>query len=189
MPADAGHALVVGGTGMLAGVVRDLAGQGWRVTVLARRASDAFAGEAHIAGYDCDYHDEAAFSAALAQAIRAHGPITLAIAWFHTLKICAPRRLAEAVGAADAPGRYVQVLGSAVADPARPDRLATAAGVAEGLAGCALRQVVLGFQIEDGRSRWLTNTEISQGVLAAIAADAPLRVIGVTEPWSARPAG
>jgi len=35
----AGHALVVGGTGMLAGAVRGLVQRGWRVSVLARRAS------------------------------------------------------------------------------------------------------------------------------------------------------
>lgn len=183
-----GHALVVGGTGMLAGAVSSLAGQGWRVSVLARTASQAPASE-WVHGWDCDYHDEAAFRSAVTAAVGRNGPIALAIAWFHTLKIPAPRRLAEAVGAPEAPGRYVQVLGSAVADPARPDRLATAATVAQGLPHCRLRQVVLGFRIEGGESRWLSNEEISTGVLEAIAQDAPLSVIGVTSPWSARPGG
>lgn len=188
MTADAGHALVVGGTGMLGGAVRALSADGWRVSVLARRAR-AFAEEIGVSGFDCDYHDEAAFTAAVAEAARANGPIALAIAWFHTLKIEAPRRLAEAVGGPGAPGRYVQVLGSAMADPARPDRLGFAASIVEGAPHCQLRQVVLGFQLEEGGSRWLTNAEISRGVLAAVASDAPLSVIGVSEPWSARPGG
>lgn len=183
-----GHALVVGGTGMLAGAVSRLAGQGWRVSVLARRASQA-PPSASVRGWDCDYHDEAAFRSAVTAAVARDGPIALAIAWFHTLKIPAPRRLAEAVGAPEAPGRYLQVLGSAVADPTRPDRLATAAAVGQDLPNCRLRQVVLGFRIEGGSSRWLSNDEISTGVLDAIARDAPLSVIGVTAPWSARPGG
>src|SRR5690606_4543804 len=106
----------------------------------------------------------------------------LAVAWFHTLKIAAPRLLAENVT-----GRLFQVLGSAVADPAHPDRLARAASVAEGLHDCRLRQVVLGFKDEAGRSRWLTNSEISEGVLDAVRTDRALTFIGQVEPWSARP--
>ncbi|WP_374570407.1 hypothetical protein [Phenylobacterium sp.] len=184
----AGHALMVGATGMLAPAARELAGRGWRVSVLARRAS-AFASHEPVSGYDCDYYDEASFRAALARAVARDGPVGLAVAWFHDVKLAAARRLAEAVGEPGAPGRYIQVLGSAVADPARPDRLATAAAVAEGLDGRLLRQVVLGFRVEDGCARWNTNAEISAGVLAAIESDAPLATVGVTSPWSMRPGG
>ncbi len=185
---EPGHALVVGGTGMLAGAVRGLVQDGWRISVLARAAAP-FASElgAPGRGFDCDYHDIAAFDAALRAAEAANGPIDLAVAWFRTLKIEAPRRLAEAVGGADARGDYIQVLGSGVADPARPDRLATAASVCNGLPNCRLSQVILGFQIDGGRSRWLTNDEISAGVLQAIRAGEARRVIGRIEPWTARP--
>lgn len=172
------HILVVGGTGMLSELVKALAGDGGRLSLLSRRASQA-GGEA---GFDCDYHDEAAFAGALEAAIARSGPIDLAVAWFHTLKIAAPRLLAERV-----PGRLFQVLGSAAADPSRPERLETAARVADGLPQCAVRQVVLGFKVEAGGSRWLTNSEISQGVLEAVRADRTLSIIGQTEPWSARP--
>ncbi len=169
------HILVVGGTGMLSGLCKALAGDGERLSLLSRQAS------AH-GGFDCDYYDEASFAAALDAAIARSGPITLAIAWFHSLKIAAPRMLAAQVR-----GRMFQVMGHAMGDPERPDRLATAAKVAEGLPDCALRQVVLGFKIEPGRSRWLTNEEISAGVLSAVQADLTYSVIGQTEPWSARP--
>ncbi|CAN7342572.1 hypothetical protein LJR164_001960 [Phenylobacterium sp. LjRoot164] len=171
-----GHVLVVGGTGMLTGLVEALAGDGGRLSLLSRSASQ------HPGGFDCDYHDEAAFGRALAAAIERSGPIDLAVAWFHTLKIAAPRLLAEQVR-----GRMFQVLGSATADPAHPHRLATAAAVADGLATCRLRQVVLGFRVIDGCSRWLTNDEISDGVLDAVRSDRPMSVIGQVEPWSARP--
>ena len=175
------HILVVGGTGMLSGLVEALAGDGGRLSLLSRRAS-RFA-HADVTGYDVDYYDEAAFVAALDTA----GPVDLAVAWFHTLKIPAPRLLAERVGRPDQPGRLFQVLGSATAEPARPDRLAIAADVATGLANCRLRQVVLGFKVEERRSRWLTDHEISDGVLQAVRTDRAFSIVGQVEPWSARP--
>lgn len=172
------HILVVGGTGMLSGLVEALAGDGGRLSLLSRQASSVV-GEN---GFDCDYHDAEAFAAALAAAVDRAGPIDLAVAWFHSLKIAAPRLLAEQVD-----GRLFQVLGSATADPGHPDRLARAAGVAADLPACALRQVVLGFRVVEGGARWLTNAEISQGVLEAVSADRALTIIGQVEPWSARP--
>ena len=174
---------------MLAPVVRSLAEEGWRVSVLSRRAKTfAAAFDSGVRGWNCDYHDDSAFERALGQASRSAGPITLAVAWFHTLKIAAPRRLALAVGTGDAPGRYFQILGSGVADPARPDRIQTAGAVAEGADYCRLRQIQLGFEVENGVSRWLTNSEIARGVTDAIGADRGFTTIGRTRPWSARPA-
>jgi len=175
---------------MLSGAVRRLAEDGWRVSALSRRAA-AFSVELNgtISGFDCDYHDPAAFRAALDAACREAGPMTLGVAWFHTLKIAAPRLLAERIGTPEQPGRLFQVLGSGVADPSRPDRLEMAAAVAANLPACRLRQVVLGFQVEPGGSRWLTHDEISGGVLNAIAEDLEFSVIGRTNPWAARPAG
>ena len=172
------HILVVGGTGMLSGLVEALAGDGGRLSLLSRRSSQAPIGT----GYDCDYNDDQAFAAALDAAVARSGPVDLAVAWFHTLKIAAPRLLAEQVN-----GRLFQVLGSATADPAHPGRLARAAKVAEGLPECRLRQVVLGFRCEAGGSRWLTQAEISDGVLDAVRSDRASTIVGQVEPWSLRP--
>lgn len=172
------HTLVVGGTGMLSGLCEALAGDGGRLSLLSRHASRVLS----AGGFDCDYYDPASFSAALDAAVVRSGPISLAVAWFHTLKIEAPRRLAERIE-----GRLFQVLGSAVADPSHPDRLNTARKVIGGLPACELRQVVLGFKVEAPGSRWLTHDEISDGVLDAVRSDHLLTVIGQTEPWSAKP--
>ncbi|HEY9236106.1 MULTISPECIES: Rossmann-fold NAD(P)-binding domain-containing protein [Phenylobacterium] len=172
------HVLIVGGSGMLSEVARALARDGGRLSHLSRRASAAWGED----GYDCDYHDEVRFAAALDLAIGRWGRPDLAIAWFRTLKIAAPRLLAQAVD-----GRMFQVLGSGVADPQQPDRLKTAAAVAEGLEGCRLRQVVLGFRVEDGGARWLRHEEIALGVLGAISADRTFSVIGEVDRWRARP--
>jgi hypothetical protein len=47
--------------------------------------------------------------------------------------------------------------------------------------------VVLGFVVENGKSRWLGGDEISSGVLAAIQSGEPLKVVGTLEPWGAKP--
>ena len=44
------------------------------------------------------------------------------------------------------------------------------------------RQVILGFVVEPGGSRWLTHQEISTGVMAAVRRDAPYYVVGTVEP-------
>lgn len=173
-----GHTLIVGGTGMLSGLTKALAGDGGRLSLLSRHAS-AFPG---VEGFDVDYYDAAAFQRAVDAAVARHGPVELAIAWFHTLKLPAPRLLAEQVS-----GRMFQVLGSALADPAHPERLDLARAVAADLPDCAARQVVLGFEVEGGRSRWLTNAEISDGVLEAVRADRAYTIIGQVEPWAAKP--
>ncbi len=163
---------------MLSGLCEALADDGGRLSILSRHASRTSVGD----GFDCDYYDPASFSAGLDAAVARSGPITLAVAWFHTLKIEAPRLLAMQVE-----GRLFQVLGSAVADPSHPWRLETARERADGSPVCELRQVVLGFKVEAGGSRWLTNREISDGVLDAVRTDRPLTIIGQTKPWSAKP--
>jgi hypothetical protein len=47
--------------------------------------------------------------------------------------------------------------------------------------------VVLGFMVEAGASRWLTDAEISDGVRSAVTRDLAYSVVGQVEPWSARP--
>lgn len=180
-----GHALVVGGTGMLAAAADALAADAWRVSHIARHAGAFAAARAGQAGFDADYHDTQAFGAALAEALAWGGPVTLGIAWFRTLKLDAPRLMAQALGAPGRPARLFQVVGSRTAHPDHPDRLLRAAAVAAHLPQCRLRQVVLGFRAEEGGFRANTNAEISAGVLDAIAADRALTIVGQVDPWPA----
>lgn len=183
MPEARGHALIVGGTGMLSAAADALASEGWRVSHIARHAADFAQGRPGQAGFDADYHDAAAFRRALNEALRWGGPAELGIAWFRTLKLETPRLMAEALGAPGRPARLFQVVGSRTAHPDHPDRLLRAAAVAEGLPHCRLRQVVLGFRLEAAGARANTNEEISAGVHDAIAADRPLTIVGQVDPW------
>ena len=127
---------------MLSGLCEALAGDGGRLSLVARRASAWRAAPAQA--FDCDDHDEASFAVALEVAVAANGPVDLAVTWIHTLKIVASRQVAARVV-----GRICQV-----------DR---------------------------ARSRWLTDAEISEGVLEAIRADRPLSMVGQSAPWNAKP--
>jgi NAD(P)-dependent dehydrogenase (short-subunit alcohol dehydrogenase family) len=173
------HALVVGGSGMLAGLCRSLCDNADRVSVLARNEKRIRAIAADIEPIPCDYNNGVALSETLALL----EPPDLVIAWIHGRAPHARRALAECVRAE---GRFLQVLGSAHGDPAHPERLKEMEHAADGLP-IDYQAVVLGFVVEAGKSRWLTNDEISAGVRAAIESAVPFGIVGTVEPWSARP--
>jgi len=164
-----GHAVVVGGTGMLAGLTRALAERGHAVTSLSRSGREPIAGnacnsleQARVVSVAVDYRDEAALVKELEQAREARGPIELAVCWIHTDAPRAPALVAEAL----APGaRLVQVFGT---------RRWPLENVPLHI---AYRQVLLGSL----GGRWLTHEEISGGVLAGVLADKPTSVVGTLQ--------
>jgi len=108
--AEIGHALVVGGTGMLRGVCLQLARNGWTVSVIARdeRRLQALTDESGggITPMPLDYRDPATLSAAICARIAAIGPISLVIAWIHVTS-----REATQVIAAVASGALNSIVG------------------------------------------------------------------------------
>lgn len=183
MTARFAHAFVVGGSGMLGGFCQTLIQNSDQVSVMARDATRIRALSSKLNAVPCDYHDFAAVTEALQQSAARYGAPDLMVVWVHGRKPALRRALAQATAGA---GRFVQVLGSAHGDPARPERLAEMALLAAGLP-VFYQAVVLGFQIENTRARWLNDAEISSGTAAAIASGAPLSIVGTVEPWSARP--
>ena len=177
------HDLVIGGSGMLAGLVAALAREGRLVTVVARgraRLQRLAAQDPHIHPLVLDYYDDAAFDAGLAAAAARHGPFRRCVAWMHDDSKTRALRIARQVGDV-----YCEVLGSASADPARPDALAEWQALFP--ATPRLRLAVLGFMLEGGSARWLTNDEISTGVGRALESEDPVSIVGTVTPWSARP--
>ena len=138
MPAQAraeyrGHALVVGGSGMLAGLCRSLAADDCRVTVVGRDRAK-LAGVTAADGLhplSVDYEDLAAFAAALAAAAR--GPITLAVCW---IRSWAPRSLLAAADAVAAGGPLFHVLGSQASEASVGAIAALGAAASCTTAGC-----------------------------------------------------
>lgn len=184
------HALIVGGTGMLREASVFLARHSRAVTSLARTAPSLEAldetirmtGARHLPR-PVDYHDAAAFASVLDEAIQKVGPPDLVLAWIHGLEPAFT--LADRIGRGGHPFDFFQVLGSPMSDPAksREDVWRRFRNVP----GLTYHRIMLGFVIEESRSRWLTNEEISVGVIHAIDTGADVTTTGSVRPWSARP--
>ncbi|WP_370189196.1 hypothetical protein [Aeromicrobium sp.] len=164
------ESVVVGGTGMLRGVVEHLRDAGSRTVVVSRRAGRTVEGATAVAA---DWTDPQTLAERLAGR-----HVDVAVLWVHH-----PYRqgVVEALEPSLADGAVVvHVWGSSAARPrartlvsSRPD--------------LSVRHVVLGFVREDGASRWLSDDEIVAGVVRALDDPAPEQVVGVVEPWDARP--
>lgn len=180
------HALVIGGSGMLSGASLWLAEQGYRVSVIGRnpqklrRLSDR---NANLFGVSADYSRAAEFAATLQDLMNSRGPASLVVAWIHFDEERVIRQTADAIrlaGGEDFPWHLYHVLGSS----SNLDEILKTVPVP---ASCTYHQVQLGFVIEGNRSRWLTHSEISGGVIEAVRGSLPRHVVGTLEPWSMRP--
>lgn len=165
--------LLVGGTGMLAGVLQGLLDAGDQVYSVSRRPPKLTHERLHP--LLLDYHDLDALQAAL----QPHASFDRAVVWIHG---SAPE--APLVVAASVQGDYFHVLGSAAADPSKPD---PARRLRFEQLGVAYHEIILGFQLPQAGSRWLTNAEISAGVWQAMQGHMLKTVVGQVEPWEARP--
>lgn len=146
------RALVLGGTGMLAGAVATLVDDGWHVVLPSRRrtATEAL-------WIQATWSDPAALAADAGRALG--GPADLLVAWVHREDRAAVLRAVAPLLAPAAP--VVEVHGSASANP-------VGGCPAPILADHPTQQVVLGYVRHVGRTRWLTHQEISAGVLGGI---------------------
>jgi NAD(P)-dependent dehydrogenase (short-subunit alcohol dehydrogenase family) len=176
---------------MLAALSRGLADRGDQVSVIGRDHSRLEALAASVTGagavrpISVDYRDQLDLRHALDDAIRTFGPVTKTVCWVH--EEVAPDAAVWIAG--QVTGIFVHVLGSASANPARPEILAGwRARMAKANRDLVYRQAVLGFKVGLlGASRWLTNSEISNGVAAALNNTAELTIVGTVTPWSKRP--
>jgi len=170
-----GHALVVGGTGMLRGLSLHLAARWTAVSVLARagpRLSALAAASPAVLPVAVDWHDAAALGLALRAATAASGPFDLVVAWIHSSAPAAPFAVAAAAARPEDPVPFHQIFGSG-GDAAQPTKLAWRRRL-EGMEGIDYRRVVLGRK----GARWLHDDEISAGVIAAVESGAPYYEVG-----------
>lgn len=135
-------------------------------------------------GVECDYRDELALERVLGDAVKRGGSFDLALLWIHDPVSEVLERVVPFMGAPERPGRVVLVESSAVAMPGGDD-----ARYRELVVSSKRRfsEVVLGFVIEESGARWLTHREICDGVIEVIRSGEERAVVGVVEPWSARP--
>lgn len=182
------HALVVGGTGMLSNVLLWLVSQGCHVSVIGRnkqrmdRLISASKDKSLITPLLLDYRDDDELIKYINASVNKNGEIDLVVAWIHSIAKKALPTIAKEIAAKSNYFRVFHVLGSSsdLNDVIKKVNLFLPDG-------CLYRQVLLGFIIEKGYSRWLTNDEISNGVIEAIINDDVRKIVGTIEPWEKRP--
>ncbi|GAA0497750.1 short-chain dehydrogenase [Salinibacillus aidingensis] len=179
------HALVVGGTGMLSNLSVWLLKNGYHVSVIARdnRKMENLikrAGKRNITPVLVDYRKDKELRYKLKEVIQTNGEIDFVVAWIHSNAENALEIIAEEVTKTVNQWDLFHVLGSS-ADLENLKKSVTIHG------NCIYHTVQLGFILENNHSRWLTNNEISEGVIEAIKNDKSNHVVGAIEPWELRP--
>ncbi|WP_033541176.1 short-chain dehydrogenase [Planococcus sp. CAU13] len=177
------HALVIGGTGMLANVSIWLAENGYHVSVIGRnpekmqRLLDQ--NPAQLTPVLVDYTNTKELAEQLHHIQQQNGPIQLVVAWIHSngtqvipcLTESLPRLQSWDLFQVNGSSSKLEDIKANTAVPPHVD----------------YHQIQLGFKIEDGLSRWLTHEEISDGVIEAIRENKSKHVIGTITPWEKRP--
>lgn len=174
--------LVVGGTGMLKPAVDQLLVSGTSVFVVARnphRATPDNKTSGVFTPVRGDWERPSELVDAVLEATGGRRLPTL-VFWAHS-----PHRfplIKELDRALEPPATVVRIWGSATRDP----RMALSHDE-HVLENHNVRDVVLGYEQTAGRNRWLTNGEISDGVLKSLAEDTSMQVVGKIDPWKLHP--
>lgn len=185
------HVLVVGGTGMLKDVSLYFATHGMKVSVVARdqkkfeeliMSKDSYG---FINPVRVDYTDYEQLKRKLTNAVNIYGPIETAVCWIHSTVPDAIYIIAELLNETNIPVKFYHILGSESAKPAivKEDFSLTL----HRFKNLSYKKIILGFVTEDENSRWLTNTEIGNGVIDALKMDKEEFVVGKVEPWENHP--
>ncbi|KHD86247.1 SDR family NAD(P)-dependent oxidoreductase [Bacillus ginsengihumi] len=180
------HALVVGGTGMLSAVTIWLENNGYHVSVIARdvqRMEKVIAKSqrpSRITPVMVDYRNHNELRKRLSEVSEKHGAIDLVVAWIHSDAKHALHIINQVIAKSTHHWNLFHVLGSS-AD------LLQFKQTSPHSEHCNYHQIQLGFVIEHNHSRWLSNKEISDGVIEAIKKGVPTYTVGVMEPWELRP--
>jgi hypothetical protein len=186
------NSLVIGGTGMLRDVCLYLADSGYDVIVVARTESElqnlyaeTLTMDGNILPRRSDYRVIPMFKSKLMDDIRRVGDISLAVTWIHSDAPEASEAVAELIGATDGNCRVFDILGSPIYNP--ENLVEDRRDYYEQFGNISYNRVLLGYKVENGESRWLTDEEIAAGVRAAIESDRKETLVGQVEPWGARP--
>ncbi|WP_411347609.1 short-chain dehydrogenase [Paenibacillus sp. WLX2291] len=178
------HALVIGGSGMLAQTSLWLADQDYFVSIIGRNVtklkqlSDL---KPNITSIPVDYSNEIEFRNAIKQSITANGSYDLVVAWIHGNGQPIIHMLdSEIKQRSSKKWKLFHVLGSG----ANVEKYVQSINQTENY---AYYQIQLGFVIEPTGSRWLTNTEIASGVMEGIMGDSNYHLVGTLTPWSQKP--
>ncbi|WP_176224011.1 short-chain dehydrogenase [Thalassobacillus devorans] len=180
------HALVIGGTGMLAETTLWLADQGYHVSVVVRNKQkmdkliERSTRSDKLIPVLVDYKNTEGLIHRLREDFERHGTPQLVVAWIHSDAGKAREVILHEVAKATVPFNLYIILGSSHnRDVFRQEINVPDHGT--------LHIVQLGYVVEGNRSKWLVHDEIAHGVIDAIRNEKMEHVVGVLEPWEHRP--
>ncbi len=184
--------LIIGGTGMLSALLARLASEERHISVISC-SKDAFKSLSATLPPDSvthlavDYNDFALLEAVLKQSTKAYGLFDRAICWVHSpadLNVCF-------IVANYVETTFLHIMGSAAQDPSKPEIIwQWQKEFAQQFPNLDYKIAVLGFSVDNStpvNSRWLTHSEISQGVYQALKNESTLNIVGTVTPWSLKP--
>jgi len=172
------HALIIGGSGMLKETSIWVAINYDYVTVIGRskKKMDSLINQCNnINPLYLDYHNTSNLKLEIEEQIRKLGNVDLIVAWLHSTAPTALPTIINLVTKHPNNWRLVHILGSS----SNLETIKKTLSVPE---NCTYSQVQLGFVRDNNTSRWLTNTEISSGVIRAISQKEVNYIVGTIEP-------
>ncbi|RLQ89835.1 short-chain dehydrogenase [Planomicrobium sp. Y74] len=177
------HALVIGGTGMLAQASVWLSQNGYRVSMIGRNPEKMQRliekNPEGIIPVSVDYKATEKLAEQLSHIQQKNGPIQLVLAWIHSDGPDVIPCLIDSLPR-DSEWKLFHVNGSSSNLEEIKARVSVPAHV-------RYHQIQLGFHLENGTSRWLTHDEISAGVIEAMRDGKAQYIVGTLSPWERRP--
>jgi NAD(P)-dependent dehydrogenase (short-subunit alcohol dehydrogenase family) len=176
------HVLVIGGTGMLAGVSTWLVHEGYHVSIIGRcpikhqHVKEKVSDPESITSIAVDYTNLSELKLQVEKTLKDNGPISTLISWSHSLDSL--QAIVEILSNQQKPWELLHVKGS---------RKYFQNDVLDIPANCQSKSVYLGFVLEGDHSRWLNHCEICNGIIESLQKQTHSSIIGVVEPYSRRP--
>lgn len=177
------HALVVGGSGMLARTSLWLGEEGYQVSIIGRnpnklrRLTEL---NHRLHPVIVDYYHLNNLKDEVRKAVNTNGYFQLVIAWIHSDYERIIECIADVNHEIEQPWELYHVLGSS-------DNLEEIEVDHMNLHNCSYHQIQLGFILNNGKSRWLTHDEISSGVIEAVKNKHKRHIVGTISPWNMHP--
>jgi len=179
------HILIVGGTGMLRGATEYFIEQGNIVTLVARNEQRLNAikqkypeKKGKILTLAQDYRNTEEAMNKVIEAAGMYMHIDLAILWIHTTGRNFSKAVKEFLFSHHPKTKVWQLWSSATINPKQLTQTSWKKRYPE-----RYREIFLGYKQNGSSTRWLTDWEISEGVIQAVARDIPDFTIGTTDKW------
>ncbi|CAN5447403.1 short-chain dehydrogenase [soil metagenome] len=168
--------LVIGGTGMLLDACKHFAHSEIVYVVSRNELSSDYKNIFHI---KADYTNPDEFLKAIKECFKNRVFPQRVILWIHSTGDEAVYLLLNFIFLTHPKTKIFHIKGNGNFNPSKAGKII--------VSNINYFEIILGFTLRNDSSRWLTNEEISAGVIEAVKSEKKSFTIGVTEPWDKHP--